>query len=282
MRGYITHAVNSGSTDYVRMAYALALSLRRTQSEVSALTVVVADDQVVPSRYAHAFDHIITVPNVRPDVVRKTWRVDNFVKFGRLSPYQETVTLDADMLFFDDVSHWWDALSHQEIVGGAAYTYRGTLIEHNPLRLDLYAANFPDLHNGFLYFKSGECSKRLFEKMTSNMAAWEYTCRRHFGRPGVPFSSDSAFLTALRDCGLEEAAISKTPGIPRFIHMKACLQGWDEVAATERDWRPYVDYHFDDNLFLYIDGRRIGDPFHYHVRDFISDNLLKRYEAEVV
>ena len=40
-RGYIVIAQNSGDTDYLRMAYALALSLKATQSTVSNLTVCV-------------------------------------------------------------------------------------------------------------------------------------------------------------------------------------------------------------------------------------------------
>jgi hypothetical protein len=279
MRGYITHAINDGTVDYLRMAYALALSLRHTQSTVSALTVVVADGQMIPDNYRDAFDHVIAIPDIRPSVVRPGWRVDSFVQLYNLSPYDETVTLDADMLFFDDVSDWWDLLAGQEIAGGTAYTYKGALIEHNPLRSDFYDVGFPDLHNGFLYFRSGEAAKTLFDAMIGNLASWEETSIRHFGRPDVPFSSDCAFLTALRDCGLEASAVSNVPGIPRFIHMKACLQGWPGVGEHEREWRAHANYYFDDSLSLYIDGQRIGDPFHYHVRDFVTNELLARYAA---
>ena len=50
-RGYIVIAQNSGDTDYLRMAYALALSLKATQSTVSNLTVCVDNKTKVPKKY---------------------------------------------------------------------------------------------------------------------------------------------------------------------------------------------------------------------------------------
>jgi hypothetical protein len=60
--------------------------------------------------------------------------------------------------------------------------------------------------------------------------------------------------------------------------MKAALQGWEGVGPSEREWRHHAQYRFDDQLRLFIDGVRIGDPFHYHVRDFVTDGLLRSYE----
>ncbi|MFI2207365.1 hypothetical protein ACH47Z_43255 [Streptomyces sp. NPDC020192] len=279
MRGYLTHAFNSGGTNYLRMAYCLALSIKRTQSAVNRLSVVVPAGQPLPDAYREAFDHVITVSDERPPHVDPAWRVDTFTRFYDLTPYAQTVTLDADMLFFDDVSSWWDDLAARDIVGGTAVTFRGEPIQDNPLRTDLYAAGLPDLHNGFLYFRAGAKAETLFAAMQRNQQDWVQAATRHFGRPDVPFSSDCAFLIALRDTGLEDEAVSVVPGCPRFVHMKACLQGWPHVPPTAREWRDYVDHSFDDELRLTIGGVRITDPFHYHVRDFVTDDLLAAYES---
>jgi hypothetical protein len=105
---------------------------------------------------------------------------------------------------------------------------------------------------------------------------WDGICRRHFGRT-VPFSSDCALLLSIRDNGLENASAGPRPGIPRFVHMKACLQGWPGVLPSEREWRRHASHRFE-GLQLYVDDIRIGDPFHYHVRDFVTDELLRSYE----
>ena len=61
-RGYIVIAQNSGETDYLKMAYALALSLKATQSTVSNLTVCVDKDTKVPPKYAKVFDQVVEIP----------------------------------------------------------------------------------------------------------------------------------------------------------------------------------------------------------------------------
>ncbi|MGW7574924.1 hypothetical protein [Streptomyces sp. NPDC054765] len=278
-RGYLTHAFNHSGADYLRMAYCLALSLRLTQSTVTALSVIVPQSPHLPTRYREVFDHVIAIEDVRPEFVDKAWRVDNYVRMDDLSPYEETVTVDADTLFFDDVSAWWDVMAAADIVGGTAVTYRGEAIENNPLRKELYRIGLPDLHNGFFYFRRGPVAERLFATMSGYLKDWEGTCVRHFGRPDVPFSSDSALLLAIRDNGLEDIAGGPRPGTPHFVHMKACVQGWPGVPESAREWRPYVSYGFEDDLQLQIDGIRIGAPFHYHVRDFITDELLLAYET---
>jgi len=50
-KGYIVIAQNSEDTNYLRMAYALALSLKITQSKVSNLAVCVEDKSTVPEKY---------------------------------------------------------------------------------------------------------------------------------------------------------------------------------------------------------------------------------------
>ncbi|MGW8724787.1 hypothetical protein ACWGNF_01980 [Streptomyces sp. NPDC055808] len=280
-RGYLTHAFNHSGSDYLRMAYCLALSLRLTQSTVTGLSVIVPESQDFPARYRDAFDHVIAIPDVRPAFVDRSWRVDNYVRMYDLSPYEESVTVDADTLFFDDVSPWWDVMAEADIVGGTAVTYREEPIAHNPLRKELYRIGLPDLHNGFFYFRRGPVAERLFATMSGYLKDWEGTCARHFGRPDVPFSSDSALLLAIRDNGLEAVVGGPRPGTPHFVHMKACVQGWPGVPESAREWRPYVSYGFDDRLALRIDGTRIGAPFHYHVRDFITEELLVAYESAV-
>jgi hypothetical protein len=281
-RGYLTHAFNSRGVDYLRMAYCLALSLRLTQSATAGLTVIVPRSQPIPGHYLDVFDHVVRIPDVRPDFVRRNWRVDNYVRMFELTPYEQSVTLDADTLLFDDVSDWWDQLAPADVVGGTAVTYRGAPIMYNPLRKNLYRIGLPDLHNGFLFFRRGPVAEQLFSTMTGYLADWAGTCRRHFGELDVPFSSDCALLLAIRDNGLEQAVRGPVPGLPRFVHMKACLQGWPGVAEFEREWRPYARHRFDANLRLHIDEVRIRDPFHYHVRDFVTDDLLQRYEAQVL
>jgi len=59
-RGYICVAQNNSKTDYLRLAYALALSIRNTQSEVRKLSIV-TDQKDIPQKYKEVFDNFMCV-----------------------------------------------------------------------------------------------------------------------------------------------------------------------------------------------------------------------------
>ena len=124
-KGYIVIAQNSEDTNYLRMAYALALSLKITQSKVSNLAVCVEDKNTVPEKYKKVFDKVIEIP-WKDDAVDSDWKIDNKWKYYYMTPYDETVILDADMIFPTDVSHWWDTLSQKDVWATTNIkTYRG-------------------------------------------------------------------------------------------------------------------------------------------------------------
>jgi len=60
-KGYLVIAQNS-SHDYVRMAYALAMSIAITQKQVRKLSIAVDKNTVVPEKYKTVFDNIIDIP----------------------------------------------------------------------------------------------------------------------------------------------------------------------------------------------------------------------------
>ena len=97
-KGYIVIAQNSGETDYLRMAYALALSLKATQSEVSNLTVCIDKDTKVPKKYADVFDKVVQIP-WQDDAVNSKWKIDNKWKYYYMTPYDETVNCLASFVF---------------------------------------------------------------------------------------------------------------------------------------------------------------------------------------
>lgn len=274
-RGYITIAINSGTEDYIKSAYGLALSLKATQKDVNALSIVVENEKLVPKQYRKAFDKIIVLPNKNLSV-NTTWKVENYYQLYEASPYDETVTLDADMLFVSDVSNWWNDMCRYDVdVTTHVYNYRGEIIKNNCLRKDFYRVGLPDVHNGFLYFKKSTLASKLFKQIEKYASDWEITTKRIYGLDMVHYSSDSALNIAIKELGIESECIHDE-SFPTFVHMKTVLQGWKN--ATSKDWTKYVNYEFDKNMGLKIDGFTIRYPFHYHNRNFISEDLIKQYE----
>ena len=105
-RGYLIMAQG----DYVRQAQALALSIAKTQSRVKSVSVITDHDLK-----DQIFDHVIKFDQKDLSGDQK-WKIHNRSYFYDLTPYDETVILDADMLFLSDVSHWWDYMQKYELL----------------------------------------------------------------------------------------------------------------------------------------------------------------------
>ena len=59
-KGFVILVQNTAEVDYLKQAYALALSIRISQHTVKNVSLVTNDD--VPEQYKHAFEHIIPIP----------------------------------------------------------------------------------------------------------------------------------------------------------------------------------------------------------------------------
>ena len=174
-RGYIVIAQNSGDTDYLRMAYGLALSLKATQTTVSNLCVCVDKDTKVPKKYLEVFDQVVEIP-WEDDAKDATWKINNKWKYYYMSPYDETVILDTDMVFPTDVSHWWDTLSDKDIWACTnVKTYRGeNAVDHNNYYREYFVKNnLPNVYTAFFYFKKSDQATEFFNFVEIIFQNWQ-------------------------------------------------------------------------------------------------------------
>ena len=100
--GYLIVVSTSTEVDYTQLAYALALSIKNTQKPGYDKVALVIDDphQITRFNSTWVFDHVI------PWDKETYW--DGRSWMDQLSPFDETVCLDSDMLFLRDYSHWVD------------------------------------------------------------------------------------------------------------------------------------------------------------------------------
>ena len=136
-QGYLVIAQNTKDSDgntinYIRMAYALALSIKHTQKGVNNVSVAVVNKKDVPTHYHYVFDEIVELP-FEDDAKMADWKINNKWKYYHCTPYEQTVILDTDMLFMSDVSHWWEYLTQWDMMATTRVkTYRGnTVVDHH-------------------------------------------------------------------------------------------------------------------------------------------------------
>ncbi len=171
-RGYITIAQQSGKVDYLRMAFGLALSLKATQSKVPYLSVFVTPGTKIPKKYVAVFDEVIEIP-WGDDAKDKSWKIQNKWKVYHMTPYEETILLDADMIFPTDVSDWWDTLHNRNVwIATQPVTYRGEPVQIGAYRQEFLINQLPMLYTSFLFFRHGSAALELFEMVANVYRGW--------------------------------------------------------------------------------------------------------------
>lgn len=256
-QGYLVMAQG----DYLNMAIALADSIKKTQSIVNNISIVV-DCEV--SKHSAVDDFI----SLKEDISKNdNWKIHNRSFFYELSPYDETVILDADMLFLSDVSHWWNLFSkHDLLITNRVKTYRDTWIDNNnAYRKTFTANNLPHTYSAFTYFKKCERSKMFFSLVKAIIVDWDYWTLKYSPEQRQKFPSiDLAMSVAVKIMGIENEVFSNL-SYPTFTHMKSECQGWKQSLD---DWSSILGTYKTDQ------GIKIGpylqsNILHYVKKDFI-------------
>jgi hypothetical protein len=151
-RGFLVFAQN-GNTDYLRLAYGLALSLVATQTDVPYLSVAITPGMDVPDHYREVFDEVIDIPWIDA-AAQSEWKLENEWKAYHVTPYRETIKLDADMLFTADIAHWWKLLSTRDFWACTSVeTYRGEIATSDYYRKTFTSNSLPNVYTAFMYFR---------------------------------------------------------------------------------------------------------------------------------
>lgn len=282
-RGYLVLAQRTKKDDYLRLAYALALSIKNSQSKVN--NVCLATDvplSKIPDKYKEVFDEIVPIPWTDHAAGSK-WKIENKWKYYYMSPYDETIILDADMLFPEDISHWWDILSQKDIwITDKPRTFRGDVITSTKYRDAFVSNKLPNVYTAFMYFKKCELASELFKLVEIIFNNWEkfYYEFMDENRP-KHLSGDVAYALAIQLLGIEHECFGNLDSLPTFVHMKSQLQGLGEGMITE-NWIENIPTYFGTDGRFKIGGFQQVYPFHYHIKDWLTDEMIEILERRVL
>lgn len=265
---------------YVRAAYALALSLKISQSKVNKLSIGVTPDFIVPEHMVSAFDKIVEIP--WHDLSEgETWKLKNEWKAIFMTPYEETVKLDADMLFLNDVSDWWDVMSKQDIVIATdVMTYRNEKVTSDFYRKLFTINELPNVYSAFFYFKKVHASYEFFKLAEMIFAFWTEFSEQFLDaklRPEQP-TTDVVFALATEILDFENVN-GTTNCIPTFVHMKSQIQNWKDGNISE-DWTKNVTNLFAEDCSLSVGNFKQSLPFHYQQKEFLTDEIINFLETK--
>lgn len=270
--GYLIIVSSSDTADYLKMAYALALSIKNTQRPGFDKVALVIDDtsKVTELTSPWVFDHIIE------------WDQETFWD-GRswmdmLSPFENTVCLDADMLFFRDYSHWAEYfIDNCEVyVANTAYTYRDEIITSDFYRRAFIKNNLPNLYSFYTFFKQGsELAKEFFmlgRYIIKNPTEFSNLFLSNH-KPKI-IGTDEAFALSSKILDISNQ-IAYPLEFPKVVHMKGQVQNWPGIADKFTD---HVGFYFDKKAKLKIGNYQQTNIVHYVEKDLVTNEVINFLE----
>jgi hypothetical protein len=270
--GYLIVVATSSKANYVAMAYALAMSIKHTQKPGYDKVALVIDDleSLKQLESTWVFDHVIQ------------WNQETFWDgrswMDQLSPFENTVCLDADMLFMRDYSHWVDYfVENSELyLPNVSYNYKGNVTNDDFYRKAFRENHLPNVYSYYTFFKKDSLlAKEFFElgrHIIKNPVEFSNTFLTNY-KPKV-LGTDEAFGLSAKILGIEDQ-ITYDLEFPKVVHMKPMLQEWPWPADK---WSDHVGFYFNKDAHLKIGNYHQDSIVHYVEKDKVDDEFLNVLE----
>ena len=279
-RGYIAIAQNNEEHDYLKMAYAMALSLKATQKENQFCVCVDENTKLaMKDKYKEVFDYVVDIP-WNDDAGSDKWKIHNKWKYPHMSPFKESIILDTDMVFTHSVDHWWDYLSKKDMwVCTNVKTFRNEDVVDDYYRKKFTQLELPNVYSNFTYFKESETTFEFFRMVEIIMTHWNVYYDKFMKGTGQNWmSADLAYALAVRLLDLEnEVCDYDIKDVPTFVHMKSFVQNIPQHKISSV-WTQSLTSQLSDDLKVRVANYEQSLPFHYVEKDWMTDKKIQQYE----
>lgn len=263
-RGYLTFAIGE---EYLRMAYAQCLSLKAVMPDAKYAVVLDQDTHGLLGDHHAVFDHVIVSPVT----------YDHPMQYEclalALTPWKETIKLDADVYFPHSIDHWWTTLRLRDACFTTdVYDYKQDKINSRAHRRLFDDNCLPNIYTAFWYFRYTQTTVDLFNHARNITKDWKWHADTFLiGNTDPDIRTDEVFAIAAMMVGKEKVTI---PGslVPSFTHMKEHLMNlpssvpWPDQLYTSGC--PEIDVDFN------IQTR----PFHYYRKEWLTDERIRELE----
>lgn len=270
-RGFVVVAQNTETIDYVRQAYALALSIKLSQTVHTQLTIITNDH--VPDEYATAFDQIIPIP-WDDNASGSYWKIENRWKIYHVTPYDETIVLDTDMLILEDITAWWDYCSNYDIkFCSSIKNYKLDKVVDTFHRKAFVANGLSNPYFALHYFKKSDVAYRFYKTLEFVSSNWEWFYTKFAPLEYQKWlSMDLAAAICIEINGIHQIALDNESPL-EFIHMKPAIQGWSNIGCK---WYETVPVVLNSRGDLIVGNIKQSKVFHYVMDKFLSPKIIER------
>jgi hypothetical protein len=271
--GYLLIVSTNSEVDYLKLAYALALSIKNTQkSGYNNVTLVINDiTQLNLLKSSWVFDQVILWDQ------ETYW--DGRSWMDKLTPYEYTVCLDVDMLFFRDYSHYIDYFIDRDLdifLPSSVFTYRGNKVEHSPYRKTFLPNDLPNVYSMYTFFKTKSAVVSEFFELNRCILKNPISFSNLFlkNKPPRDIGTDEAFALSASILGISDI-ITSDMAFPNIVHLKPLIQEWPWPADSISN---HVGLYFDSAAQLKIGSFQQHNIVHYNEKTFVTNEILSILE----
>lgn len=263
-RGFVCTACGS---EYLKMAYLQALSIKITQQQTTNYAVIVdqATASMIDDHHRQVFDQIITIDGA--------WGFDREWEVRNLTPWKKTIKIDADMLFVSDISHWWSSFEQWKILlTNTVENYQSEIVIDRWHRRLFDKNHLPDIYTAFYYFEDSVVSAEFFEICGEISKNWSWFAKEFLiNNTDQSPRDDEIFAIAAEIFGIERCTLPDA-AYPRFVHLKEPLN----YLPNEIPWTEQLHVEFNDHVWIGHYPQRL--PIHYIHSCFANKETIQHYE----
>lgn len=250
-RGYLIPAQGQ---QYHQCARALAKSIKYFMPEAKVATVGDCEDPI--------FDQCIEFKDPEPGM-RNDWQI------YRLSPFHETIRLEADMILNGSIEHWWTEFEKRDVVvATGTKDFYGNKTQVRKYRRHLDQNYLPDVYNAVTYWRKSKLALDFSRTVKMLFDSWGEVKRGLVGWDNTEPDTDTVYAIAVRMMGEEQFTL---PTAPKFVHMKGGIN-----YCCGEDWTRELVWELTEQG-LRINTIQQTNPTHYYIKSF-SAVLEEHYD----
>lgn len=253
------------------MAVLLAQSIKHTQKAGYDKVAVVTDDMKTSIwlQGMPYFDQVIFWDQ------HDYW--DGRSWMDELTPWEHTVCLDSDMIFFRDTSHWIDYFIQESelYIANTVLQYNGDILDSDICRKTFTANQLPSLYSAYTFFSKTNKTEEFF-KLGREIILNPNEFKNFFLTKHIPdvVGTDEAFSLAAKILDIDHE-ISYPLAFPRFTHLKSILQTGLNNGSISTD----LGYYFDEDTFK-LGVFNQTEILHYADKDLDVSSLIALYQQK--
>jgi hypothetical protein len=179
-----------------------------------------------------------------------------------VSPYRQTIKLEADMICASPIDHWWTLFERRDVViSQGARTFYDQPAESRYYRKIFDENQLPDVYNAITYWRLSTTAKEFFDLVRQVFEQWD-SYKRILKFPDDSPTTDVVYSIAAIIMGPEQVTLPIGLG-PTIVHMKRYIN-------------PIQTHNWTKELVWENDPFRINTVaqfglVHYHIKEWANE-----------